>query len=199
MKIDRESTGYKLFKTIFHCRVKAKHLLDIEYASEYGHATTGDDEFDAELAESLNDVYLPTSRIAELFADGVDVQIVNHDDAVSMYNIIMAHLEWWEEKFRISLFIDPVRLKRVKADLEMLGKLSDALYPSVRTYVTKSHQHLTAREDSVMPFSPLSNEYTLDDTDVGRWDAPEVAPHRTLEDLIGAKPLDRVRHWEKRR
>jgi hypothetical protein len=199
MKVDRESTGYKIFKKIFHCRVKAKHLLDIERVSEYGHATTGDDEYDAELAETYNDVYLPTSTIAELIGDGVDVQMVVHDDAVTMYNLIMAHMEWWEEKFRTSLYIDPERLKRVKADLELFAKLSDALYPSVRSFVTKSHQHLTNRPDSVMPFSPNSNEYTLDDTDVGRWDLGEVAPHRTLEDVIGAKALDRVRPWERRK
>lgn len=199
MKVDRESTGYKIFKKIFHCRVKAKHLLDIEKVAEYGHPTTGDDEYDAELAETLNDVYLPTSTIAEMFGDGVDVQMVNHGDAVTMYNLIIDHLEWWDEKFRTSLYINPERLKRVKADLEILSRLSASLYPSVRSFVRKSHQHLTNRPDSVMPFQALDKEYTLDDTDVGRWEVEELAPHRTLEEVIGAKALDRVRPWERRK
>ncbi|QXO10838.1 hypothetical protein pEaSNUABM54_00012 [Erwinia phage pEa_SNUABM_54] len=199
MKIDRESTGYKLFKTIFHCRVKAKHLIDLERAATYGQQTTGDDEYDAELGESLTDVYLPTSDIAELNHDGVDVMIVNHSDVIRLYEIINDHLEWWESKFRTMFFIDPDRLKRVKRDIEILGRLSDAVYPSIKAYVRKRDSHLTTVEDTIMPHRPDEQFYGLDEGDVSGFQEAVVAPHRTIEDIFGVKTLNRVRAWEVRK
>lgn len=198
MNIDRESTGYKLFKTIFHCRVKAKHLIDLERAAEYGQQTTGDDEYDAELGETLTDVYLPTSDIAELNHDGVDVMIVQHSDVIRLYEIINDHLEWWEHKFRTMFYINPERLNRVKRDIEILGRLSDAVYPSIKAYVRKRDSHLTNVEDTIMPHQPGEQLYGLDEGDVSGFQEAVVAPHRTIEDIFGVKALNRVRAWEVR-
>lgn len=197
MNIDRESTGYRLFKKLFQCRVKAKHLIDVAYAAEYGLPSTGDNDYDRELGETMNDVYLPTSSIAELIGDGADVLIVNLEDAATMYQLIQDHLEWWDIQFRESFYFEPGRLKRVKEDLELLSRVASGLYPMVHSYVAKSEKHLTAREDSILPFRPDESYYQLSDTDVGRYEPALVKDHRTLDDIINTSALDRVRAWER--
>jgi len=197
MNVDRESTGFKLFKQIFHCRVKAKHLIDVEHAAEFGLPSTGDDQYDAELAEVWNDVYLPASDIAELINDGADVIIVALEDATRIYELIQNHLEWWEDQFRQSFYFEPGRIKRVKRDIELLSRVAAGLFPMVESYVRKEDKHLTARDDSIMPFRPEGETYTLDQTDLGRYDPSIVKEHRTLEDIIDTKVLDRVRIWER--
>lgn len=199
MKIDRDSTGYKLFKTLFHCRVKAKHLIDLEHAANYGMPTTGDDDYDAELGETLTDVYLPISDIAELNHDGVDVMIVEHSAVIRLYELINDHLEWWENKFRTMFYIDPDRLKRVKRDIEILGRLSDAVYPSIKAYVRKRDAHLTNVEDTIMPHRPEGQFYGLDEGDVSGFQEAVVAPHRTIDDIFSVGTLKRVRAWETRK
>lgn len=196
--IDKTSTGYRLFKKIIQCRVKAKHLIDVKYAAEFGLPSTGDEEYDRELGETWNDVYLPTSDIAELIEDGADVLIVELKDAVYMYELIQDHLEWWDRKFRESLYIKPDRLGRVKRDIAVLAKVSETLFPLVKTYVRKSEQHLTARDDSIMPFRPQQELYTMDDTDFGRYDPGTLKEHRSLDDIVNPASLDRVRIWERR-
>lgn len=195
--VDRTSTGFRLFKKIIQCRVKAKHLIDVKHAAEFGLPSTGDEEYDRELGETWNDVYLPTSDIAELIEDGADVLIVNHADAVYMYELIQDHLEWWDTKFRESFFINPDRLARVKRDLGVLAKVAEGLYSMVSTYVSKSEKYLTAREDSVLPFRPEEEFYTLADTDIGRYDPATLKEHRTLDDIVNPASLDRVRIWER--
>jgi len=197
MNVDRESTGYKLFKQIFHCRVKAKHLIDVKEAAEFGLPSTGDDQYDAELGEVWNDIYIPTSDIAELINDGADVIIVSLEDAAKIYELIQAHLEWWEDQFRSSFYFKPDRLKRVKRDIELLSRVAGGLFPMVETYVRKEDKHLTARDDSIMPFIPEGDTYTLDQTDLGRYDPSIVKEHRSLDDIIDTKVLDRVRIWER--
>lgn len=197
MEIDRNSTGYRLFKKLIQCRVKAKHLIDVEYAAEFGLPSTGDDEYDRELGETWNDIYISPAAICELIDDGADVLIVNLSDATAMYELIQDHLAWWDNMFRESFYIEPGRLARVKVDLELISRVASGIYPMVKSYVSKSEKHLVSREDSIMPFTPDTETYTLDQTDVGRYAPALVKEHRTLEDIINPAALERVRVWER--
>jgi hypothetical protein len=193
-KVNVNTTGYKLFKSLFRCRTKAKYLLDMEDVELFGMVTTTLDDYDERLANEWREVYLPTSTIAELHSDGCDVELLTPGDAARMYGIISNHLDWWAEKFASALYIDPERVKRVQNDIAILDKLAETLYPMVASDVKKA---IKPQYNPVAKPRRRKGTYGLDES-VGK-ESVVVAERTTMEERFPTHVLKRVRAWDKTR
>lgn len=133
MSVDYNSTGWKIFKSLFKCVVKAKHLISLQEIEQFGVITTTIDDYDSALAEAEQLVMLPISDIAELMANGVDVILVNRDDAFKIYNLIQDHFKWWSIKLRNLVIFNQDKLLRVKSDLEKMDKVNETCWMVIRS------------------------------------------------------------------
>lgn len=193
------STGYILFTSLFHCRTKAMHLIDMEEVKERGFITTTLDDYDEQLANELREVYLPVSEIAELFADGCDVELMDAADALRMYEIISNHMDWWAIQFAETLYIESGRLRRVQADLEKLDRLAESVYGLVKSHINRLTTPVWqgGKQEAKKPAPRRRGSYTMDDSLA----APEarIGQHVTLEERFPSEVLKRVRAWDKPR
>lgn len=120
---DRDTSWY-LFHELYHVRVQYLQMLSIEELKHFGMPTTGDPDYDKQVARENRDIMLSIQRCAELFESGAVVGVVVHKDTRRIYERISNHLEAWASHIRGNMNQRPVPVK----DLLLLDRFAHSIY-----------------------------------------------------------------------
>lgn len=130
--------AYKIFRYPFRCQVAAMHMISQEYMEKLGIVTTGDQETDLQLLRAPRDVQLTIAQMAEMYYEGVSIQLYNPvEDSVKIYTILVDHLNDWKQRVALS----PHLVKdSVVEDLKKLDELAIEVYKTAKMYLPKTFE-----------------------------------------------------------
>lgn len=96
MTLDSTKTSdWYIFEPIFMVRVPAEALRTENEVRVLGTHTTFNKRVDATLSRAMTTVYLNIARMADLFANGHPVSVVNHADCKTIFEYTQNHLDTW--------------------------------------------------------------------------------------------------------
>jgi hypothetical protein len=117
-------TNWYLFHELYHVRIPYLQMLSIEELKHFGMPTTGDPEYDKQVARENRDVMLSIQRCAELYDSGAVIGVVNFKDTRRIYERISNHLESWASHIRGNMNKVKVPVK----DLLLLDRFAHSIY-----------------------------------------------------------------------
>lgn len=93
-KCEQDTPAWKLFHTEFLVSIPAAHVRSVHDQKVFGFVSTGDSEYDKQLAHAHTKVYRKIPELAELLDAGVNPNILNPDDQIPrMTELIKAHIQ----------------------------------------------------------------------------------------------------------
>jgi hypothetical protein len=95
-----EDTTKLIFDHLFKCRVRGIDITSEDEMRAYGNYTTFDRGIDHALMDDIRIVYWPISRMADTFAEGAQVGIVDYKDTEIIYDYVTRHLNAWQRHLR---------------------------------------------------------------------------------------------------
>lgn len=144
---NKETADY-IFGYYWKCQVRRLDLISIEELKLFGNVTTFDKKTDKALRNPLIESYLSIDKMCELYAQGVNIHIVDLRDTKRIYDFCMAHLDAWLRKIREDFNSPPPPIR----DLELIYEFANKVYVHARdVYVEQAK-----KEERVALFNPFS-------------------------------------------
>lgn len=128
----KQSPAFKLFHYTYQCYVPGIHLVSVEEFHEFGYVTTGDSAADRALIHEERLVLLTPARMADLYADGASIRLVNYVDAATIYDHIYLHLQDWRNEIDNNI----MRRQAPMDDLKKFDNMARELFQYARHHVT---------------------------------------------------------------
>lgn len=142
---EKDHPAYKIFNWLFQIFVPQAFTVDLEQASRFGTPTTGDRQYDAELANEFTRVMWPISTMAVKSNDGCVIRLAKLEDAQKIHALVMEYLECWADEIELELNYltkDEVagneRFQKREADMLILEQFADVIYPVARSNMPKA-------------------------------------------------------------
>lgn len=132
-----KTTDWFIFEPKFMVKVPAEALRSEEEVRILGTHTTGNRRTDALLSRRMTTVFLNIATMAEHFAHGHQIAVVNHDDCKTIFNYTQDHLDAWARLLENTV-------NRPKAPFDDLQKL-DRFAASVFNHA----RHLYTNPDNI--------------------------------------------------
>ncbi len=93
-KCEQDTPAWKLFHTEFLVSMPAAHVRSTHDQKVFGFVSTGDAEYDRQLAHAHVQVYRTVPELAELYDEGVTPNILKPDNQIPrMTELIKAHVQ----------------------------------------------------------------------------------------------------------
>lgn len=127
-------TRYDLWYVKYLARIPFIQMQDAEELEENGLYTSGDQHHDHAMMWEPKLVSLPIHRMAELWAAGANVSLVNASDALKIYTAVSKHLNAWREVIETS--INPITPPT--EDLLVLDGFATIVYPHAAAVYDKA-------------------------------------------------------------
>jgi len=89
------SAAYKLFHYPYLFRFPENEAFDVNDTEYFGRETTGNAEWDKNLASAMGERYLHPAEAAAMAARGVRIELVDPKDAIVIYEMICEHINNW--------------------------------------------------------------------------------------------------------
>jgi len=183
------SVAYEIFHTPFLCRIPAIYMYSAEYLAEAGTYTTGDPKMDMAIMREPLERYMTVAGMVLFHDEGAPITLVNVQDSVKIYQLLIDHLENWKVVFQTVLgFEAPPR-----EDFIMMDRFARALHPIVMhcTNVQPIENKIHRRFDTVQgALSAVARKYQKrrESTDDGAFPIAEtrdVTKHNSVaEELV---------------
>lgn len=94
---ENRDTRYDLWFIRYQCRVPFIQTLSIEQLEEDGLPTSGDKHHDHAMQWEPRLMSIPIHRMAELWAAGANIALINKTDAPKIFEAISKHLHAWKD------------------------------------------------------------------------------------------------------
>lgn len=94
-----------------------------EYIRKFGVRASGDKRVDEMMANNLTFVRIPIIKILEYFDNGIEVQIPQREDMLTIHRNIEKYLEEWRSHIRYDINSSASQNKQLLLNLEKLSKL----------------------------------------------------------------------------
>ena len=144
---NKETADY-IFEYYWRCQVRRLDLISVEELKLFGNVTTFDKKIDKALRNPLVEAYLSIDKMCELYAQGVNIHIIELRDTKRIYDFCMAHLDAWLRRTREDFNCPnpPIR------DLELIYEFANKVYVHAREiYVDEAK-----KEERVGLFTPFA-------------------------------------------
>lgn len=114
----------KIWDNLYTVYIPDQVTLDPEYIKRFGIYITQNKQIDKILENNFILVKIPISKILEYFDMGIEIQIPNREDMITMHKHIELYLGEWKEYIRTSVHgrIDAQNNKDLISCLEKLSK-----------------------------------------------------------------------------
>lgn len=124
------TAAFKIFHYPYYCRVRGIHLVSETQLEIFGIVSSGNNSIDRAVAMEFIDCQLTIEQMAELFADGVSIQLSEPEKSVAIYEILKQHLEDHLNNvtYAVNMTKSPVE------DLRKLEALAAEIYKIARMY-----------------------------------------------------------------
>lgn len=129
----QRNTVWYLFYKLFQVRVNPNKIRTVEEIKLYGTPTTGNEDYDRELAKNEEIVMLSIAQMEDIYNQGYPVKIVKHEDTKIIYELISKHLVAMKNNMVISenSTNDPKTLD----ELIRLDRFADSLFTHARHHL----------------------------------------------------------------
>lgn len=94
------TTAQKVFRFFYTCHLPAMYTYNQQADDLYGRMSTGDEDYDKELAESTMYTQLNIWQIATHFVNGVPVGLQNPKEAVEIYEVVRDLINEWARRIQ---------------------------------------------------------------------------------------------------
>jgi len=125
---DIEETTALIFDNTYMVRIPEYAARTVEYMRTYGTYITGIPEIDRAAPTNWFTTYLPISKMAEHYHEGVTVAIVRQQDLKTIYDSITQHLSAWRHHINTTINITPPPIE----DLLILDEFAAAVFQFAR-------------------------------------------------------------------
>lgn len=131
---NKRTTAWYLFHELFHVRVNPNHVRTADEIKLFGTPTTGNEDYDRELAKNDTLVMLSIAQMEDIFNNGYPVKVANYKDTERIYKLISDHLHFMKNIFVGSenITADPT----IMNDLIRLDKFAQAMFEHARYLLT---------------------------------------------------------------
>jgi hypothetical protein len=195
---EQQSAAFRLFYVQYRARIARIHLESAKYTEQ--RAAEGNEYRGAgrAVAQELITVDIAPAYMAEFFAEGATIHLINPKDAMPIYNDIHQHLRDWREYQRTRIHGAAVP----EDDLRAMDAFAAAIYPYARHDIKQSGSDLLLARTGILPTSSLRrggfSRFTAEQRAQneamarGTQDVPEQ--HNPLVDAI-LEPTKRKTKW----
>ena len=115
-KSEKDTPAYKLFHWLFEVYIPAAYTRSEEELALYGHTSTGNKRYDAELANEKTKVMLPVSDMAMKAQMGCPMQLANPKNAAVIRDLIHEYMQVWADDLEYQYgHLDPERVRELDA------------------------------------------------------------------------------------
>lgn len=121
----------KIWNTLYSVYIPEQITMDPEHIRRYGTYITQSKKVDEMLKTNLTMVKIPISKILEYYDQGIEVQIPNREDMITMHKHIELYLGEWKEYIRSSIHGN-TDAQNHKDLISTLEKLSKYIYEKAR-------------------------------------------------------------------
>lgn len=94
-----------------------------DYIRKFGVPSSGDKKIDAMMASNLTFVKIPIIKILEYFDKGIEVQIPQREDMLTIHRNIEKYLDEWRMHMRYDINSSAQQNKQLLLNMEKLSKL----------------------------------------------------------------------------
>ena len=114
----------KIWDNLYTVYIPEQTTLDPEHIRRFGTYITQNKNVDKMLENNLTMVKIPISKILDYYDRGIEVQIPNREDMITMHKHIELYLAEWKEYIRVSIHgqMDAQNNKELITALEKLSK-----------------------------------------------------------------------------
>lgn len=129
----RIDTTDKIWTFYYLVRVPEMGATSVDYLRTYGTYITGDRGVDKALSQQWMTRQMTISQMIELYADGVQIKIVNEADIKDIYEAIAQHLEGWRYQLAHGINIGDAPID----DLIAMDEFANGVYEFARHHLTR--------------------------------------------------------------
>lgn len=126
----RQNASVRLFLDLFEIQIPSIFLYSREYLDQHNPLANEYGETDIAAALDFTNIKIPVAGIMDHFLNGVEIRLVNHEDAYNIKTLIMEHLNDWLYIVQ-NCFVD--HLPSFK-DLRDLERLAEILHPHAESF-----------------------------------------------------------------
>lgn len=123
----------KIWDNLYTVYIPEQITLDPEYIRRFGVYITQNKQIDEILKSNFTMVKIPIISILEYFDQGIEIQIPNREDMITMHKHIELYLGEWKEYIRHSIH-GSVDAQKHKDLIIALEKLSKHIYEKAKPY-----------------------------------------------------------------
>ncbi|WP_233874788.1 hypothetical protein [Paraburkholderia adhaesiva] len=124
----QRDTAWWIFYRLFRCRVRRILVTPLEEMQEVGTPTSFDEEVDREMQHERVERMLSIVQMAQYWADGISIGLVDPKDAQEIYERLTNHLYAWKDKLENPACMHDAPLE----DLVRLDAFANVVYAQAR-------------------------------------------------------------------
>lgn len=94
---------WKIWHQKFHCRVRHIQTMSVDYIRIFGMSTTGDSQYDRDMANEIVDRMMTIVEMLMMFHEGSELRVVQSSDTKVIYDLISQHLQDWRKEIQYAL------------------------------------------------------------------------------------------------
>jgi len=112
----------RIWNKLYRVNIPDQMTLPGEYVKRFGVHVTGNKQVDEMLSRNTTQVMIPISTIINYFQNGVEIQIPNREDMITMHKDMELYLEEWKEHIKYDINLDIAKNRDMLMSLEKLSK-----------------------------------------------------------------------------
>jgi hypothetical protein len=189
---DQRPTAWFLFdqSQTYAIHIAQMDVYSIDELRERGIPSTGDSDFDADIARATVRCHWTIAHMAERHNDGTSFSVVNDKDLVTIYQKIQNHLLFWRQQIDTSFHqINPELID----DLKLLEKFAVVVYNKAAWHFKDNNgpDHVSNILHSLIGMKPVENRDRINGyVRLLEDGTPEIAPRKSIIELAPSMPTE---------
>lgn len=144
---EKEHPAYKIFHWLFEVLVPQAYTFSESELALYGHTSSGNKHYDAQLAGEKTRVMWSISRMAVAASNGCPMILVKPTDAPKIHQLIMEYMEVWQHDLEVKfgwMSLEEIRnneeYRELESDILTLEAFAEIIHPVAASNVPKGLQ-----------------------------------------------------------
>lgn len=126
----RDTPAWRVYHRLYNYSIPKLHFYSQEYQDRHGLLVSGDRAHDATMMSEMIPTRGTAAELAQLFEEGVDIQLQDPEDSVKIYTDIKDSLDVWLDALKREH-----NLPEPPQDLfKLLDRFADGIYKIARRY-----------------------------------------------------------------
>lgn len=131
MSAENHTPAFKIWHYYWQCMISQHYVLNDAITQQFGFPTCGDKNIDRNLANAKMRVQLTINDMVEYFDEGAEIDILDIQDSIKIYQIVYEHLNEWHSATHTNAALVDVPVE----DLRKMDRFATDLWRIVKGHV----------------------------------------------------------------